>query len=218
MFEPVRRHAGMVANVIGDSMMALWVDRAASRQLFGRAARAAVETQRAVAAFNAARPEHPLATRIGLHGGAIVLGHVGAGDRFEYRPVGDIVNTASRIENLGKQLGVYTLASDEVAGSRQAVPTRDLGLFLPVGKRSPLRVHELLDDADVDRRALIEGFAAALAMFHARRWRQAAACFEALLERFPQDGPSRFYLELCARYREAPPAPDWGGVVVLQHK
>ncbi len=218
MFEPVRRHQGMVANVVGDSMMALWADRTAGSRLFEQAVRAAVESQGAVAAFNAAHPEHRLATRIGLHSGAIVLGHVGAGDRFEYRPVGDIVNTASRIENLGKHLRVYTLASDEVASSQQVVPTRELGLFQPVGKRSPLRLHELLDDVDADRRALLEGFADALAAFHQCRWQPAAAGFQALLERFPQDGPSRFYLGLCARYRHAPPPPDWQGVIVLEQK
>jgi adenylate cyclase len=218
IFEPVRRNGGMVANVVGDSMMALWAAPVAGERVFGQAARAAVEIQRAVAAFNAARPEQQFRTRIGLHSGPIVLGHVGAGDRFEYRPVGDIVNTASRVENLGRQLGCRTLASDEVARSQQAVATRELGSFVLVGKRSPLRIHELLDAADAEPQALLHGFAEALAALQAGRWQAATAGFRALTERFPGDGPSRFYLRHCEHCLDAPPPPELAGVIVLERK
>jgi adenylate cyclase len=219
MFAPIRRNGGIITNVIGDSMMALWTDRQPTQDLFEQAARAAVESQRAVAAFNAERPAQRLATRIGLHSGPIVLGNVGAADRFEYRPVGDIVNTSSRIENLGKQLGVYTLASDEVGRSQGTVPARDLGWFVLVGKQTPIRVHELLDHIQEPHYAtLMEGFAAALSACHGRRWQEAADAFERVLERFPNDGPSRFYLRLCAQYLESPPPADWRGEIVLRHK
>ncbi|MGD2019763.1 MAG: adenylate/guanylate cyclase domain-containing protein [Thiohalocapsa sp.] len=219
MFAPIRRNGGTITNVIGDSMMALWADRQPTQHLFEQAARAAVESQRAVAAFNAERPAQRLATRIGLHSGPIVLGNVGAADRFEYRPVGDIVNTSSRIESLGKQLGVYTLASDEVGRSQGTVPSRDLGCFVLVGKQTPIRVHELLDHIQQPHYATLrEGFAAALSAFHGRRWQEAADAFERVLERFPNDGPSRFYLRLCAQYAERPPPTDWQGEIVLRHK
>ncbi|MGB5831440.1 MAG: adenylate/guanylate cyclase domain-containing protein [Thiohalocapsa sp.] len=221
LFDPVRRHQGVIANVVGDSMMALWTERFANRRLFERATQAAVEIQQDVRAYNAMHPEQPFTTRIGLHCGPVVLGHVGAGDRFEYRPVGDIVNTASRIETLGKQLGVCTLASDDVVRAQRFVVSRELGMFLLVGKRSALRVHELLgrqDDIDLGSRALIEDFGHALNLFRDRQWATANALFEDLLHRFPSDGPSLFYSDLCQRYRHDPPPPDWGGIIPMRAK
>ncbi len=39
-----------------------------------------------------------------MHSGHILLGNVGAIDHYEYRPIGDIVNTATRIEGINKFL------------------------------------------------------------------------------------------------------------------
>jgi hypothetical protein len=55
-------------------------------------------------------------------------------------------------------------------------------------------------------------FAEALALFRCGDWNAAEQRFAALAARHPGDGPSRFYHELAARYRVAPPA-EWRGAV-----
>ena len=83
-------------------------------------------------------------TRIGLHSGRMVLGHVGAMDHYEYRAVGDIVNTAARIEGLNKRFRTRILASDDVLVGLDDFLTRRLGTFVLAGKSKPLVIHELI--------------------------------------------------------------------------
>jgi len=42
--------------------------------------------------------------------------------------------------------------------------------------------------------------------------------FEALLEKFPNDGPSRFYLARCQSYASGHPAPDDPHVIRMDAK
>jgi adenylate cyclase len=77
---------------------------------------------------------------------------------------------------------------------------RDLGWFLLRGKSAPIRVYQLLgslekvDDAQL---RLCREFAPALESFQAGRLDEAKRYFDDLLDRFPDDGPSRFFARLC---------------------
>ena len=43
--------------------------------------------------------------RIGLHSGEVVVGNIGAPGRINYTIVGDTVNIANRLEQMGKEIG-----------------------------------------------------------------------------------------------------------------
>jgi adenylate cyclase len=175
----------------------------------------------AVAAFNCSSPESRLPTRIGLHGGEILLGNVGAEHHYEYRPIGDIVNTASRIEGLNKHLSTRVLASREVVEGLDELLAREVGCFRMVGKTRALVIHELMgygDHAPASTQALLRDFAIALGAFREGRWGEAQERFQGLIRDHEDDGPSRFYLRLCERYVICPPGPAWDGVVALSQK
>ena len=114
LFEPVKQHGGLVQDVVGDSMLAIWATTEPDASLRNRAMVAALAAATAVDRFNAASGRFALPTRIGLHSGRLLLGSVGAIDHYEYRAVGDIVNTATRLEGLNKHLGTRLLVSAEV--------------------------------------------------------------------------------------------------------
>ena len=44
----------------------------------------------------------PVRVRVGLHSGTVVIGNIGAPERINYTAVGDAVNVAQRLEQLGK--------------------------------------------------------------------------------------------------------------------
>jgi adenylate cyclase len=162
-----------------------------------------------------------LPTRIGLHSGQMLLGNVGAIDHYEYRATGDIVNTATRLENLNKHLGTRILASAEVLHGLTGLVTRPLGRFLVVGKSRPVDVLELIGraaESTPDTAEHAARFAAGLAQYRAQSWKQALECFEACLAASPEDGPARFYAGLCQRYAESPPEGPWDGVVRMDQK
>jgi adenylate cyclase len=221
VFRPVRDHGGEVSNVVGDSMLAVWVSAAPDPGNRGKACAAALDIARAIAVFDREPGTPALPTRIGIHAGPILLGNLGAGDHYEYRPVGDIVNTAARIEGLNKQLGTRILVSGEVIERLDGFVARDLGAFRFLGKSRALSVHELIGRRDgCDGRAVeaVPVFEAGLDAFRRRSWEEAAGRFREAAGILGGDGPSRFYLELCERYRVAPPEEGWDGAVCVDRK
>ena len=213
VFDPVRRHGGIISNVVADSMLALWVTAGPVPLVREQACSAALEISSATRAFNALSA-YPLPTRVGVHSGDIILGALGALDHFEYRPIGDIVNTATRIEGLNKYLGTGVLISEEMVG--EGFLTRELGAFLLAGKAKPLVIHELLCRDGVpseDLRELRGSFGQALAAFRRRAWSEAEEAFAAIVARHGGDGPSAFYAALCRAYQTVPPQEPWDGAV-----
>ena len=128
MFSPVQKHQGFISDVVGDAMLALWTGVKTDDALANRACQAALAIQAAVNIFNQDQ-QYPLPTRLGMHAGQIRLGNIGSASRFEYRPVGDCVNTSNRIERLNKLLGTSLLISHDVVPSKQSCITRHLGSF-----------------------------------------------------------------------------------------
>ncbi|MFH0933718.1 MAG: adenylate/guanylate cyclase domain-containing protein [Pseudomonadota bacterium] len=90
----VRRHNGFIDKFMGDSVMAIFRDPADA--LF-----AAVDMQKHAADINRLRSragQDMLRLRIGVHWGEVVIGNVGTEERLDWTAIGDVVNTASRIE------------------------------------------------------------------------------------------------------------------------
>ena len=221
MFEPVRRHGGFISDVVGDAMLALWATRRPNGGPRRAACAAALELVEGVARFNAEHPTTPLPTRVGIHCGRIVLGDVGAEDHYEYRAVGDIVNTANRLEGLNKRLGTRVLVTDAVLQGLDGFLSREVGLFRLQGKREALRVHELLaraEAADPSARDCCRQLAEALAAFRARRWPVARALLRHLADSPGNDRVASYYINWCERFISEPPPGDWDGAIVLTGK
>lgn len=148
LFRPVFDNGGVVADVKGDGMLAVWVSSPALPDLHARVCRACLQIAEASAKFFEALPGFGLATRIGACHGPIALATVGAFAHHEYRAVGDTVNTASRLEELNKSLGTRILVSGSVAQGLDGFVFRDLGDVALRGKANRVRVLELLGQRD----------------------------------------------------------------------
>jgi adenylate cyclase len=92
------------------------------------------------------------------------------------------------------------------------------------GKLKPITLYELIaargtpesDTPDLEEH--LEFFAQGRACYRERRWQDAQIIFEKLLERWPDDGPARMYLNRCKEYSIAGPEENWDGVYVMTHK
>jgi adenylate cyclase len=221
MFKPVKDHDGCVSAVVGDSMLALWVGATSEDILKNKACKAALDINKELEHFYQTSGATKLKTRIGVHCGQILLGNIGALDHYEYTPMGDIVNTASRIEGLNKQLGTSLLASEEVIGQLDGFLSRELGDFRLVGKVKPVRIHELLGtvSGSTDRiKTACDKFAQALNAYKRQSWDEAISIFTQYIEDFGDDGPSRFYLRQCAKCKENKSGEPWDAVVCVEEK
>ena len=113
----VMHHGGHIANFLGDGIMAIFGAPESNPWQSLDAVVAALSMQKAVRKYNEELARQSLPTldvRIGVHKGTVVAGVVGSAENLEYTVIGDVVNTAARIENLTRKHGVDILISAEV--------------------------------------------------------------------------------------------------------
>lgn len=193
LFEIIRQNGGLVTDIVGDSMVAVWRDAPSAAPASSGPIQAALDIG---AHLTESMPTFPR-TRVGITAGEFLLGAVGARAHLEYRAVGDTVNSASRVQVLNKQLGT-TVLSARTALPEQSVHYRELGTFQLSGKRNLLEICEPLSTErlpDTRQLELSERFAAALDAFRCGDWQQAVGSFEAILDELGDDGPTRFYID-----------------------
>jgi len=223
IFEPVRKNSGIGLELKADSMLAIWEKEHPDGTLNHLACRTALEIIQAVDEFNQSwqDEESKLPTRIGIHSGYISLNFIGAIDHYQYQPVGDAVNTASRIEGLNKHLGTKILVSEEVMDQQDDFLVRRMGQFILAGKSEPVAACELIcriENATEVQKNLCIIFSKALDAFQQQSWYEAMAGFNESLKMYPEDGPSLYYIDRCEKYKRNPPGETWKGVIRLPTK
>jgi len=231
--EGILDNRGTIIKYIGDAVMATWgvplkVDREADRAID-----AAIQMQVA-----SARPvtletgsgdiERVLETRVGINRGLALAGNLGSRRRFDYTVIGDVTNTAARLEGLNKMLGTSILVSEAVLEKcvePEKFVTRPMGCFVLKGKTVGLLVHEVIGHrgpggAVRERSATyLEAYQAGLEAFRAGDFARAKTRFTeclALHDRLPEDPAARLHLQ--AMETLGSPPPDWRGEVALDSK
>jgi adenylate cyclase len=97
---------------------------------------------------------------------------------------------------------------------------RELDLIRVKGKLQPVTIYEVLDaEALGDAgKELLDLFARGLADYKKRDWRGASQTFQQILNRWPNDAPTRVFITRCEEYLAEGPEADWDGVYVMKHK
>jgi adenylate cyclase len=213
---PIKQHHGHIMDMIADSMLAIWVDHPENSALRTQACRASLDLVAAVERFNQSRSDSgfSLPTRIGLHFGEMSLRR---GDG-SYNVVGDVVNTANRIQGANKILGTRILLSGQIIDGLDDFLTRSLGNFLLPGKTLPVELLELItyqQSVSEEQLWLCEIFAQALGAYQSLKWAEASRDFSKILKVFPTDGPTHYFLKLC---QNEPPAGPWDPVSRITSK
>lgn len=148
----IEAEGGVVDKFIGDAVMALWGGIKRDEDHAVRACRAAMAICTEMAADNARRQmlgKPVLRLRIGLHSGPVVIGNIGAPGRINYTVVGDTVNSAQRLEQLGhdhmsEAEQFIALASAETVESARLDPKPPLvGRMTVKGRQAPIEVYRL---------------------------------------------------------------------------
>jgi class 3 adenylate cyclase len=118
--ESIHGAGGTLDKFIGDGVMAFFGAPqpianpcapafAAARDMLARIARLNGEL--------AAQGEAPIALGIGLHAGDAIVGNMGSAARHNYTAIGDVVNVASRLEGLTRDVGYPLVASAAVVAA-----------------------------------------------------------------------------------------------------
>ena len=147
MFEAITAAGGVVNQMVGDGLMAIFGAPLPLADHAAAAARAALEMLELVGLLNAERQAEgkvAIAIGIGIATGEMVAGYTGTQQRATYTCIGDTVNLAARLEAHTKQVGRSILFDEQV---RLALGTTfapdDLGPVLFKGKSEPTAVWAL---------------------------------------------------------------------------
>lgn len=148
--EEVSRFEGLVNQLAGDGLMALFGAPIAHEDEPDRAVRAALGIQEALLGLSATLEDElgfPLEARIGIHTGTVVAGTVGNDLKMDYTAIGDTTNLASRLQSLARPGTV--LISDATARLVEGrFELKRLSPFQVRGKTGRIVAHEVVGVAD----------------------------------------------------------------------
>lgn len=226
MSDVVMEHGGIVDKYVGDLLMAEFGVPVPVDDHAVQACRAALGMRNALRRRReawSARGMPTLHARTGINTGPVLVGNLGSHRMMDYTCMGDHVNLASRLESLNNVYGTEILVSEFTWREVSAhFVGREIDRVRVAGRDGIVAVHELLaareDGVDAGTPTLLADFAAALALYRARRFGEAGDAFAAIVERHPEDGPSAVYRERCRDYLVHPPAEAWDGAHQLASK
>ncbi|MBW1878680.1 MAG: hypothetical protein JRJ84_10000 [Deltaproteobacteria bacterium] len=225
MNEAIHGADGTVCQYLGDGIMAFWGAPEVLEDHALRACRGGLAMRDHVDRLleKAKKTGKPgLATRFGINTGEVMVGNIGASERFNYGILGDAVNTASRLEVLNKTYGTRMLLGERTAELVEAeMVIRLVDWVRMKGKRKRMVVYELIGEPDaVDEatRAAIDRYTESLRAYREGRFAEAAEGFREVDAALGGDGPSQVLLRRCEAYVAQPPPEDWDGVFVMTKK
>jgi class 3 adenylate cyclase len=144
MFEAITGHGGIVNQMVGDGLMALFGAPVPQLDRRLQAVLAAREMVEMIDLFNverSTRAETPIRIGIGIASGPVIAGYVGTQHRATYTCVGDTVNLAARLEAHTKVVGQPILIDEETRrGLNDQVPVEALGAELLKGKAQVVQI------------------------------------------------------------------------------
>jgi len=171
---------------------------------------------------------HNMKMRIGINTGDMVTGNMGSDYHMNYTMIGDVVNTASRLESSAKQYGIYLHTTEETLelAGKENYFWRYIDKVKFVGKTHSIQTVEIIDffnDEKVKIITFIKTFQEGLAYYYNKKWDKAIDKFKISLKYETKHyskhiNPSKVFLERAEFYKLNPPIDDWDGVTVLTKK
>lgn len=153
----VEQHDGVVENVVGDSVLAVWNAYSPCADHPAQAVKAAKELLRATRALlahpvKAAGQDHllqPLALGVGVESGSAVVGSFGPARRRAHVALGEPVSVASRLQQMTQDLSMPILIGPQLAAALPEGQCEALGDYLLEGLSRQYTLHAPADWVDL---------------------------------------------------------------------
>ena len=143
MAEIVFRNEGTLDKFIGDGLMIVFGAPIEQPDHAARAARTAQHMQQALRRYNEESTGPPLTMRVAIHSGIVRAGDIGSNRRRDYTILGDVVNTASRLESDVARPGQVVISRATLSGLDDTFGVRPLGHVSLRGRKEPVEVFDL---------------------------------------------------------------------------
>jgi adenylate cyclase len=145
MTDIVFAHEGTVDKFIGDAILVVFGAPMAQADHALRAIETAKGMQAALEDLNAQGiAPRPLQIRVALHSGSAVAGDVGSAQRLEYTVVGDVVNTAARLQSEVAAPGEIILSRATLERAGRPLEVQAIGAVKVKGRMSTVDAFRLV--------------------------------------------------------------------------
>lgn len=145
MGEVIFEHDGTLDKFIGDCILAVFGAPFAQEDHATKAVAAALAMKRELERANADQPDRPpLRMRIAINSGRALTGDIGSPKRREFTVLGDVVNTASRIESTVTKPDQIVISRNTFDQIGNAFQVQSLGGVKLRGRNTELEVFEVL--------------------------------------------------------------------------
>ncbi|MFH2097975.1 MAG: adenylate/guanylate cyclase domain-containing protein, partial [Pseudomonadota bacterium] len=148
MVDAVVDSGGRVDKFVGDSVMAVFGVPLDQEDHAQRAVITGLEMLKRLEKWNAemaGQGFRPWEIGIGVHTGEVIAGNIGSAKKMEYAVIGDVVNTASRIEQMNKTFGTHLLISQQTYEQvADMVLAEKQDTVVPKGKTQPVTLYNVL--------------------------------------------------------------------------
>ena len=162
----VTEHGGVVEQMVGDGLTAVWNGSSPCNQHALKALQAAeVIWKEGVAQLPkvASRKTPPLDIGIGIETGPVMVGSFGPARRRVHTVMGEALSVAARLEKLTADLGYPVLVGPKAIQQSGFADVHKLGDFLLAGMRVPRTVYALQIQVDPSHLQLVSGLDAGYA-------------------------------------------------------
>lgn len=150
MFSSIQHHGGMVNQIQGDGLLAIFGVPVYYEDHRERAVRAGQEMLTKLALFNQEQARHGkprIQIGIGVASGQMVAGYAGTQDRATFTCIGDTVNLAARLETHTKIVQkAFLIDSNTARGLPKDIDVRALGPILFKGKTHEVETYAVETD------------------------------------------------------------------------
>ena len=206
------RHDGTLDKIVGDGVSVMFSAPVTQPDHAVRAVACALEMGVFTGGFSKKKKAEGInfgETRIGVHTGVVMVGNFGGKTMFDYRALGDPINTAARLESVNRYLGTHICVSGATVAKCPNFIGRPVGTLLLKGKSQGIEAFEPLQKEQAQSQAT----AAYMEAFNLMQRKEPGAleAFVALAGDSPDDPLVAFHLERLQR-------GEIGATVILSGK
>lgn len=222
MVDIIVDETGIVDKYIGDAIMAFFGAPVSTGQDAVHGVESGLRIIDALEDFNrwqAAKGRPPFRSGVGLNHGMVTIGNIGSDKKMEYTVIGDMVNTASRIEGLTRVYQEPMLVSASVYKEvRHRYPCRFVDKVAVKGRQGAVSVFSVRREIGPAEERVWKYYHAGVRRYYDRAFEEARSCFAAVLHARPGDGGAARFLSRCEECIKEPPGESWTGTVFMTEK
>jgi adenylate cyclase len=221
MVDVILSHKGIVDKYIGDAIMAFFGAPIKHENDAVESVYAGLEMTEKVVAFNEQQVKlgkPPFRIGVGITYGIVTVGNIGTEKKMDYTVIGDMVNTASRLEGLTKKYGQSMLISESLQVKvKDLLPCREMGRVQVKGRSTGQRIFSVKRTLTPREKEIWDIHNNAMPVYYGGDFKTAAEKFGEILIIDADDKAAKHFIDLCREFLKNPPE-QWSGVEKFDSK